>query len=67
MNADGAAKTAAAIAADTGADTISVAVNVSDEASVEAMMQKTVLAYGGLDIFVNNAGIVRAGSLEEMT
>ena len=31
------------------------------------MMQKTVLELGGCDVFVNNAGIVRAGSLEEMT
>ncbi|MBQ6788952.1 MAG: SDR family oxidoreductase [Clostridia bacterium] len=67
MNADGAAKTAAAIAEETGADTIAVSGNVSDEDSVKAMMQKTVLALGGCDVFVNNAGIVRAGSLEEMT
>lgn len=67
MNAEGAAKTAAAIAHDTGADTIAVAVNVSDEDSVRAMMQKTVIELGGCDVFVNNAGIVRAGSLEEMT
>ena len=31
------------------------------------MIEKTVLAFGGLDIFVNNAGIVRAGGLDEMT
>ena len=67
MNAEGAAKTASAIAADTGADTISVSVNVSDEASVKAMIETTVAEFGGVDVFVNNAGIVRAGSLEEMT
>lgn len=67
MNAEGAAKTASAISADTGADTISVAVNVSDEASVKAMIETTVARFGGVDVFVNNAGIVRAGSLEEMT
>ncbi len=44
-----------------------VYVNVTDENSVRGMMRKTVLEYGGLDVFVNNAGIVRAGSLEEMT
>ena len=44
-----------------------VYVNVTDENSVRGMMKKTVLEYGGLDVFVNNAGIVRAGSLEEMT
>ncbi len=67
MNADGAARTAEAIAADTGAATLAVSVNVSDEDSVRAMMTKVVTELGGLDIFVNNAGIVRAGSLEEMT
>ena len=67
MNAAGAAATAEKIAAEYGVGTLAVSANVSDEASVENMMNETVLAFGGLDIFVNNAGIVRAGSLEEMT
>ena len=67
MNAAGAGATADKLASEYGVPTLAVVANVSDEASVEAMMQKTVLAFGGLDIFVNNAGIVRAGSLEEMT
>ena len=46
---------------------IAVQANVSDEASVQKMIEDTVLAFGGLDIFVNNAGIAKAGSLEEMT
>ena len=44
-----------------------VGANVSDEESVKAMINNTVLEYGGLDVFVNNAGIVRAGGLDEMT
>jgi NAD(P)-dependent dehydrogenase (short-subunit alcohol dehydrogenase family) len=67
MNYEGAQKTADAIAADCGVPTLAVAANVSDEDSVAAMIEKTVLTFGGLDVFVNNAGIVRAGSLEEMT
>ncbi len=43
-----------------------VSVNVTDEASVKAMVDKVVLNYGGLDCFINNAGIAKAGSLEEM-
>ncbi len=46
---------------------VAVTVNVGDEASVQNMFIDTVLAYGGLDVLVNNAGIVRAGTLEEMT
>lgn len=44
-----------------------VYVNVTDEESVKNMIAQMVFEYGGLDVFVNNAGIVRAGSLEEMT
>lgn len=67
MNIEGAEKTAASITAELGAPAIAVAANVSNEDSVREMIEKTVLSFGGLDIFVNNAGIVRAGSLEEMT
>ena len=62
MNAEGAAAAAAKF---DGA--LSSAVNVTEEESVEKMVNDTVLYYGGIDVFVNNAGIVRAGSLEEMT
>ncbi len=67
MNKAGAEATAAKIAEEYGVPTLPVAGNVSDEDSVKAMMEETVLAFGGLDVFVNNAGIVRAGSLDEMT
>ena len=62
MNYDGAAATASELE---GA--IAVKANVSDEESVAAMYRDTVLAFGGVDVLVANAGIVRAGSLEEMT
>ena len=67
MNAEGAARTAAAISADYGVPTLAVSANVTDEDGVRRMIEDTVLSFGGLDVFVNNAGIVRAGSLEEMT
>lgn len=41
-------------------------VDVSDEASVETMIDDAVRHFGGLDIFVNNAGVLKAGGLEEM-
>ena len=68
MNEAGAAAAAKSLCDAYGDGTaISVGANVSDEQSVSDMIDTAVLAYGGLDIFVNNAGIVRAGSLEEMT
>ncbi len=62
MNYEGALATASTL---DGASAVSA--NVTDEESVKHMVRDTVMAYGGLDVFVNNAGIVRAGSLEEMT
>jgi len=44
-----------------------VAADVSDERSVERMIQETVLAFGGLDVLVSNAGVLIAGGLSEMT
>jgi NAD(P)-dependent dehydrogenase (short-subunit alcohol dehydrogenase family)/rhamnose utilization protein RhaD (predicted bifunctional aldolase and dehydrogenase) len=44
-----------------------VKVDVSDAASVEQMIKTTVIRFGGIDILISNAGIVRAGSLDEMT
>ena len=66
MNEAGAEAEADKIRREYGTDVIAVAANVTDEESVQNMFAETVNAFGGLDIFVNNAGIVRAGSLEEM-
>ena len=63
MNLEG-AKAAAAQYGEAG---FAVFANVSDEASVAAMMDEIVLHFGGIDLFVSNAGIAKAGSLEEMT
>lgn len=46
---------------------VAVKVNVGDEASVENMVNETVTTFGGLDLLVSNAGVLRAGGLEEMT
>ncbi|MFW6290176.1 MAG: SDR family NAD(P)-dependent oxidoreductase, partial [Mariniphaga sp.] len=43
-----------------------VKVNVAEAESVEQMMQQTVLQFGGLDVLISNAGILYAGSLDEM-
>ena len=46
---------------------IFVKTNVADTASLRELVHKTVCAFGGLDVFISNAGVVRAGGLEEMT
>lgn len=41
-----------------------IACDVSDPASVEQLVIKTVEKFGGLDIFVSNAGVLKAGALD---
>ncbi len=68
LNYEGAvAASEAANAANGKGCSIAVKVNVGNEDEVKNLMNATVLAYGGLDVFVSNAGIVRAGTLDEMT
>ena len=67
MNGDGAQAEAEKIQSEYGVDSAAVTVNVTDEDSVANMICEVVCLFGGLDIFVNNAGVVRAGTLEEMT
>jgi NAD(P)-dependent dehydrogenase (short-subunit alcohol dehydrogenase family) len=43
-----------------------VGVDVTKEESIKNLLVETVLAYGGIDVFISNAGILKAGSLEEM-
>ena len=46
---------------------IYVKTDVSDAQSVKNLVFETVKAFGGLDVFISNAGILRAGSLDEMS
>ncbi|WP_407319157.1 bifunctional aldolase/short-chain dehydrogenase [Isoptericola halotolerans] len=46
---------------------IGVAANVADEAAVQAALNEAVLAFGGVDIVVNNAGLSLSKSLFETT
>jgi len=63
MNLEGAKATAAQF----GNKGLAVAVNVSDEASVKNLLDQVVLHFGGVDVFISNAGVARAGGLDEMT
>ncbi len=51
----------------TGNRALFVKVDVSDAVSVEDMVSVTSRHFGGLDLIISNAGVLRAGSLEEMT
>ena len=46
---------------------VALAVDVGQEISVQALMENIVLLFGGLDLLVSNAGVLRAGGLEEMS
>ena len=41
-----------------------LAVDVADSESVRRLVRDTALVYGGVDILVSNAGVLRSGSLE---
>ncbi len=41
-------------------------VNVAKAKSVENLVNETILQFGGLDVMISNAGILHAGSLDEM-
>jgi rhamnulose-1-phosphate aldolase/alcohol dehydrogenase len=61
--------TAQAAAAEIGTSDVAVGIqaNVTDEAQVQAAVDATVLAFGGLDLVVNNAGLSLSKSLLETT
>jgi len=44
-----------------------VAVDVTNEEQVGSLVDQTMERFGRLDIFISNAGILRAGGLDEMT
>lgn len=43
-----------------------VKVDVSNMESVENLIYETVCEFGGFDVFISNAGVLRAGGLDEM-
>jgi rhamnulose-1-phosphate aldolase/alcohol dehydrogenase len=65
LDADKAADAAAEIGSTDVA--IGVAANVADEAAVQASIDAAVLAFGGLDLVVNNAGLSLSKALLDTT
>jgi NAD(P)-dependent dehydrogenase (short-subunit alcohol dehydrogenase family)/rhamnose utilization protein RhaD (predicted bifunctional aldolase and dehydrogenase) len=58
---------ASAVAAGSTQRSIFAAVDVTSPASLQALARECVKAFGGLDVLVSNAGVLKAGGLEEMT
>ncbi|PHS57006.1 MAG: short-chain dehydrogenase [Alcanivorax sp.] len=50
-----------------GRRSVAISVNVAQPDSVRAMVEKVEAALGGLDVAVNNAGIISIQSIEELT
>jgi sorbitol-6-phosphate 2-dehydrogenase len=68
MNVAGAKKLAEELNADAGRTVaFGIAVNVTDEESVHKMVGEIVERVGGIDLFVSNAGVLKAGSVKELT
>jgi NAD(P)-dependent dehydrogenase (short-subunit alcohol dehydrogenase family) len=44
-----------------------VQTDVTDPKSLQHLIHATVCRFGGLDVFISNAGVLRAGGLEDMT
>ena len=58
---------AEALARELPGPAVALACDVTDPASVETALAETVLAFGGLDVVVSNAGIAVAKPLEELS
>lgn len=68
MNDKAGVETTASVAqVSNGSGAVFIKTDVSDITSLKKLIYQTVCEFGGLDVFISNAGILRAGSLEEMT
>lgn len=64
-NAEGAARVAEVLnSGKTQVRAVGIGIDVGDEASVQAGVASAVAAFGGIDILISNAGVLRAGSVK---
>ncbi|NLB43483.1 MAG: SDR family oxidoreductase [Clostridiales bacterium] len=67
INLEGAQSFAAALCEKYGKGAaVAVEADVSREESVKALCEKAATTFGGIDVFISNAGILRSGGLWEM-
>ncbi len=65
INAEGTKKAADNLNARLGkARAVGLPINVTDGAAVEESLHQTIRLYGGLDLFISNAGVLKAGSVK---
>ncbi|MEI8120650.1 MAG: SDR family NAD(P)-dependent oxidoreductase [bacterium] len=65
MNQEGAASAAQELCNQFGAGSaIGLSANVTDPASMASAIHETVKAFGGFDVFIANAGVLKAGSVK---
>lgn len=67
LNLDGAVALCDELNAHHGPRTRAIHVDISDEASVSAMLDAMVSFAGGVDLVLANAGVLRAGSVKELS
>jgi 3-oxoacyl-[acyl-carrier protein] reductase len=60
-------KNAETLAGKLGSRAVALEADIRDEESVEQMFEKTVAQFDGLDILINNAGIIRDKTIKKMT
>lgn len=65
LNEAGAQKAAEALNQETGEGrALGLAINVTDGDSITAALSEVIKAYGGLDVFISNAGVLKAESVK---
>jgi len=64
MNVQGAEKAAREINLKTPNRALGLGINVTDGVSVDEAVYQTVRTFGGLDVLVSNAGVLKAGSVK---
>ena len=68
LNVEGAQEAAAALETEHGKGrALGIAMNVTSATSVADVIDVVVRQYGGFDVFISNAGIIRAGSVKTQT
>ncbi len=68
MNEAGACQAARQLCDQAGAGrALGLAVNVASTASLEKMIHAVVRAYGGFDVLISNAGVLKAGSVKTLS